>query len=107
MNRIELIIEGSKLMLDVAKNLHLLADSVQAVCGLITEGLKEEKPEPKKEEAKKPSITLEKVRGILAEKSRDGHTKEVRAIIEKFGADKLSEIDPKDYEAVLKEAEVL
>ena len=54
-----------------------------------------------------PEITLEKVRGILAEKSRSGHTAEVRAILRKFGADRLSDIDPKDYGAVLKEAEVL
>ena len=32
---------------------------------------------------------------------------EVRAIIQKYGADRLSKLDPKDYAAVLKEAEVL
>ena len=53
------------------------------------------------------SIPLEKVRGVLAEKSRDGYTAEVRAIIQSFGADRLSEIDPSQYEAVLKKAEVL
>lgn len=56
---------------------------------------------------KKPTITLENVRGVLAGKSRDGHTAEVRALILKFGASRLSEIDPKDYEAVLREAEVI
>ena len=39
-------------------------------------------------------IPLEKVRGILAEKSRSGHTAEVRSIL-RHGADRLSDIDPK------------
>ena len=58
-------------------------------------------------EKKPEQISLEKVRGVLAEKSRNGKTAEVRAIIQKYGADRLSSIDPKDYAAVLAEAEVL
>ena len=56
--------------------------------------------------AEKP-ITLEAVRAVLAEKSRDGHTAEVRALLEKHGAAKLSEINPAKYAALLAEAEVL
>ena len=56
-------------------------------------------------EEKKPEITLEQVRGVLAGKSRDGFTEEVRKLIVGFGAQRLSEIKPKDYEAVLKAAE--
>lgn len=52
-------------------------------------------------------ITLEVVRAVLAEKSRSGHTAEVRALLEKHGAAKLSEIDPVEYPALLAEAEVL
>ncbi len=55
----------------------------------------------------KPKIKLEQVRGILVDKSRAGFTAEVRNIIESFGANRLSEIDEKDYEAVLAKAEVL
>ena len=109
MNKVELVIEGAKLLLDVAKNLHSLADSVQAVCTLVTDGLQDVKevPAPKTEAKKTPAVTLEKVRGILADKSRAGHTAEVRAIITKYGAEKLSEINPANYEAVMKEAEEL
>ena len=53
----------------------------------------------------KPEITLEKVRAVLADKSRAGHTAEVRALLEKHGATKLSQVDPQHYEAILKEAE--
>jgi len=52
-------------------------------------------------------ITLEAVRAVLAEKSRAGHTAEVRDLLEKHGATKLSEIDPAEYPALLAEAEVL
>lgn len=46
-------------------------------------------------------ITLVEVRTRLAELSRDGKTNQVRALIEKFGASKLSEIDPKHYPAIM------
>jgi len=52
-------------------------------------------------------ITLEQVRMVLAEKSRDGHTVEVRALLERHGATKLSEVAPSEYTALLAEAEVL
>ena len=52
-------------------------------------------------------LTLEEVRAVLAEKSRSGHTEEVRELLAKHGADKLSEIDPAEYPALLAEAEVL
>jgi len=59
------------------------------------------KNEPKRE------LKLEDVRAVLAEKSRAGHTAEVRALLKKYGAAKLSEIDPANYEALLQDAEVI
>ena len=59
------------------------------------------KPEPK------PQLTLEQVRAVLAEKSRAGHTAAVRELLLKYGASKLSQIAPANYEALLREAEVL
>ena len=67
-------------------------------------------PEAENEETKlaepteKPA-SLAEVRALLAEKSRDGFTTEVRAIIVAHGANKLSEIDPSEYASVMKEAE--
>jgi hypothetical protein len=46
-------------------------------------------------------ITFEEVRTRLAELSRDGKTAEVRELIAKFGATKLSEVDPKHYSAIM------
>lgn len=58
-------------------------------------------------ETPKPELKLEDVRVVLADISRVGHTAEVRALIEKYGADRLSKVDPKNYEALLRDAEVL
>lgn len=54
-----------------------------------------------------PAHTLEEVRKVLAELSKDGLTDKVREIIKKHGAERLSDVDPAEYAAVLKEAEEL
>ena len=54
-----------------------------------------------------PALTLEQVRAVLADKSRKGHTAEIRALLPKYGATKLSGIDPANYKALLADAEVL
>ena len=55
----------------------------------------------------KTALTLEEVRAVLADKSRAGHTAEIRELLKKYGASKLSLVDPKHYEALLREVEVL
>ena len=60
-----------------------------------------------KKEEPEPEVKLEDVRAVLAEKSRAGHTAAVRALLQKYGAAKLSEIDPANYEALLQDAEVI
>lgn len=55
----------------------------------------------------KPDITLEQVRAVLTEKSRAGFTAEVRSLLLKHGAEKLSDIEPDKYSALLTEAEVI
>ena len=52
-------------------------------------------------------LTLEEVRAVLAEKSQDGFTSAIRALLEKHGAKRLSEIDPSKYPALLADAEAL
>ena len=54
-----------------------------------------------------PALTLEQVRTVLADKSRAGHTAEVRVLLQKYGASRLSGVDPASYEALLADAEVL
>ena len=52
-------------------------------------------------------IELHEVRAVLAEKSRAGHTEQVRELIKKHGGDRLSNVDKREYPALLKEAEAL
>ena len=66
-----------------------------------------DEPTPTKSTPEEKAITLEEVRAVLAEKSRDGHTSKIRELLQKYGADKLSEINVSDYPALLAEAEVL
>ncbi len=42
---------------------------------------------------------------MLAEKSQAGYSAEVKELITKYGADKLSAIDPDKYEELIKDAE--
>lgn len=66
-----------------------------------------EKTKKSKEPAAKKEIKLSDVRAVLAEKSRAGFTKEVKELLLKHGAEKLSGIDSSEYEALLAEVEVL
>lgn len=77
----------------------------------------EEKPtkESKKKEAmaeetqkpEKKALSLTDVRAVLADKSRNGYTSDVKTLLSKYGAEKLSDINSADYEALLAEAEVI
>lgn len=54
-----------------------------------------------------PELTLEDVRGVLSDIARSGNREGVKSLLEKYGASKLSAIDPNDYAALLKDAEGL
>ncbi|WP_027625317.1 hypothetical protein [Clostridium lundense] len=100
-----------KLLLDVVSDMRSLADSVQAVADAMASNEPVEAKEPttpvKEPAPKKKEIALEEVRAKLAEKSQVGLTSQVREIIQKYGGSKLSEVDPKHYADILKDAEVL
>ena len=48
--------------------------------------------------------TLEEVRSVLADLSRKGYTDAVRELLHKYGANKLSAVDPASYNALLTDA---
>ena len=98
-----------KLLLDVVSDMRSLADSIEVVCKAMTESdaTPEEMPATKSDKANEQDIPLEKVRMVLAEKSQLGFTAQMREIIGKYGADKLSAVDKAYYADILKDAEVL
>lgn len=68
-------------------------------------------PEPKKESEPEKTYTKEDVRAILAAKANEAEGKfktQVRAIVKKYGSGgSLTNINPEDYPAVVKETEEL
>lgn len=82
-------------MLDVAKQMRKLADSIEALS--TAENVKEVKTNEK-------DISLEEVRAVLAKISQHGLTAEVKTLIEKYGGTKLSDVDPKNYQRLLDDA---
>ena len=94
-------------MTDLTKLDELLAKAVDDINKVRAELKSQLTPEVKVVEAtKEPAIelvpiTFEEVRTRLAELSRDGKTAKIRELIAKFGATKLSEVDPKHYPAIM------
>lgn len=58
-------------------------------------------------EQKVDEITMEEVRAVLAQKAAAGLSSEVKALLEKYGGKKLSDIKPEDYGHLIKEAEAI
>ena len=83
--------------------IHALAEGLQAICDSLPNEIAKEPTQPAATKAKE--ISLEKVRGKLAELSQAGKTAAVRDLIQKHGGTKLSDIEPVKYAAVLKDAE--
>lgn len=104
MSELDLCIGGLR---NAAQSLAAVADSLTALFSsdedTPTEKVSPAATQPKATPKPKP-ITLEQVRAVLAEKSRSGHTEEVRVLLETHGANKLSEIDSKEYPTLLAEA---
>ena len=94
---IEELRNAAAALCSVAENLStLLADQAE-----------QSAPSAQSNQKTETSLTLEAVRAVLAEKSRNGHTAYIRALLEKHGAAKLSEIDPAKYSALMADAEAL
>jgi hypothetical protein len=100
-----------KLILDVVDTIRSLADSLQAIAEAMA-GNEPAETAPEALTSAQPMhtgkpVSLEQVRAVLAEKSQAGFTAEVRGLLEKHGAPKLSQIDPANYAALLADAEGL
>ena len=68
---------------------------------------KEATPQKEEKQSEAPAPTKTAVRAVLAAKSAAGHKAEVQALLKKYGAAKLAEVNPADYAAIIKEAEVI
>ena len=50
---------------------------------------------------------LEGIRALMAQKTQEGKSKEIKELLQKYGAAKLSAVKPEDYPALMQEAQVL
>ena len=112
-----------KLLVNVVEDIRHLADSLEELVSVIkhNEGAEERIEEDiKMEELEKNKeignekiinedreISLEEVRGVLAKKSQEGFTDEIRSIIKEYNCEKLSEINSKYYLEILQRANKL
>ena len=61
----------------------------------------------KKAADSKKAVAIEDVRAVMAQKTQEGKSKEIKDLLQRYGAVKLSAVDPEHYPALLKEAGVL
>ena len=115
----EIIEAGEELVASykkTASTAEIILNAVKALKALFSENsvATTEKPEAKplpdkkeapKEEARTYSFT--DVRGIMAGLSGQGKKAEARALLEKFGAKRLSDVKEEDYAALVHEAQVI
>ena len=94
-----------KLLMEIKEDAENLASSI----GVLLTALESDEELPKEERVKQEEKTyeIEDVRKILADKSRLGHTAKIRELLEKYGAKKLSEIDPCNYKDLIADVEKL
>lgn len=94
-----------KLLMEIKEDAENLASSI----GVLLTALESDEKLPKEEKVKQEEKTyeIEDVRKILADKSRLGHTAKIRELLEKYGAKKLSEIEPSNYKCLVADVEKL
>ena len=89
--------EKIKLMNSLINDMRTLTNTLEKIVQL--ENCKEDNNKEEK------ILTLEEVRAVLAQKSKEGFTDKVRDLINYYGCHKLSEIDSKYYEEILERVE--
>ena len=102
------IAEIGRLVSEIGKKITAVAEFVEAV---LPEGKpvieERETSIEEKPQAEESAYTFTDVRKRLSTLSRDGHTDEVKELLEKYGAKKLSDVKEEHYAAILADAEVI
>lgn len=108
---------GSEL-LRIAEGFSIVAEGLRSLAraegGTKEKAVKEQKqdaakaqPETTAQEQQESPATLEGIRALMAQKTQEGKSKEIRELLQKYGAAKLSAVKPEDYPALMQEAQVL
>ena len=81
-----------------------MLDTVQYIRTLLSPAAADEAAE---QAPKKKPFTLEEVRAALLQKRKEGYGSEVKALLIAHGAEKLTEIDPGQYDSLMADAEAI
>ena len=100
---------GSEL-LRIAEGFSIVAEGLRGLAkaegGTKDKAVKEQKQDAEKVQQESPA-TLEGIRALMAQKTQEGKSKEIKELLQKYGAAKLSAVKPEDYPALMQEAQVL
>lgn len=91
---------------DIAASINDIANWLTGTFNADTEPEADAAPVPTTKEPE-PVLAFEDVRAILADKSREGFTAQIRDLLQKYGVKKLSEVDPANYKALIADVEGL
>ena len=91
----------------VAEGLRGLAKAEGGTKDKTVKAQKVEKQETVAEVQQESPATLEGIRALMAQKTQEGKSKEIKELLQKYGAVKLSAVKPEDYPALMQEAQVL
>ena len=108
---------GSEL-LRIAEGFSIVAEGLRGLAkaegGTKDKAVKEQKQDTVKEqkqnavqEQQENPATLEGIRALMAQKTQEGKSKEIKELLQKYGAVKLSAVKPEDYPVLMQEAQVL
>ena len=89
------------------EDLRSAAAAINEAANWLAEKFSGDEAVPEENVPAEPVLTLEAVRAVLADKSRAGFTAQIRSLLQKYGADKLSGIDPANYKTLLGDVEGL
>ena len=91
----------------VAEGLRGLAKAEGGTKEKTVKAQKAEKQESVAEVQQESPATLEGIRALMAQKTQEGKSKEIKELLQKYGAAKLSAVKTEDYPALMQEAQVL
>ena len=104
---------GSELM-KIAEGFSIVAEGLRGLAkaegGTMEKAVKTQKqaqPESAAQAQQESPATLEGIRALMAQKTQEGKSKEIKELLQKYGAAKLSAVKPDDYPALMQEAQVL
>lgn len=95
------------ILLDLTNQLIAVANTITVLADISKSAAEPEYEELPLPDEPEVTVTFEELRAVMADKVHDGKRDEIKVLLRKYKAEKLSDVDPKNYAALKAEAEVL